>query len=90
MRLDPARHDASCGSRSVKLTPTEFRILARLGGRARRRCPPARARPLGLATRRDRPRQHARRVHREAARKLATLPGAPEIVTVHGVGYILR
>ena len=30
MRLDPRSHDASCGGRNVKLTPTEFRILARL------------------------------------------------------------
>ena len=54
---------------SVKLTPTEFRILARLGAApgdaVRRRELVARR----VAARRDRPRQHARRVHREAAPK---------------------
>ena len=89
MRLDPARHDASCGGRSVKLTPTEFRILARLGaapGDAVRRRELVRR----LAARRDRPRQHARRVHREPAPQARDAAGAPEIVTVHGVGYSLR
>src|SRR6185369_5600237 len=30
--LDPSTHDASCGDQAVDLTPTEFRILARLAG----------------------------------------------------------
>ena len=32
LRLDPATHAASCGGEAIELTPTEFRILARLGG----------------------------------------------------------
>src|SRR2546421_8699274 len=30
MRLDPVAHAVSCGSRSKSLTPTEFRLLARM------------------------------------------------------------
>ena len=90
MRLDPARHDASCGSRSVKLTPTEFRLLARLGaapGDAVRRRELVRAAwPHGAIVHDNTLDVYIARLRR----KLATLPGAPEIVTVHGVGYILR
>lgn len=90
MRLDPGSHDASCGSRRVKLTPTEFRVLARLG-----------AAPGAAVRRRDLVRAawpHGAIVHDNTLdvyiarlrRKLATLPGAPGIVTVHGVGYSLQ
>lgn len=90
MRLDPGSHDASCGSGSVRLTPTEFRVLARLG-----------AAPGDAVRRRELVRAawpHHAIVHDNTLdvyiarlrRKLATLPGAPEIVTVHGVGYSLR
>jgi two-component system, OmpR family, response regulator len=90
MRLDPGSHDASCGSRSVKLTPTEFRVLARLG-----------AAPGEAVRRRDLVRAawpHGAIVHDNTLdvyiarlrRKLGSLPGAPGIVTVHGVGYSLR
>src|SRR5262249_46651642 len=41
LRLDPATHGASCGGSTTALTPTEFRILARLasapGAAVRRR-----------------------------------------------------
>jgi len=37
LRLDPGSHDAACGGRTVGLTPTEFRILARGSRVARRR-----------------------------------------------------
>lgn len=30
LRLDPATHDLSCGARGVQLSPTEFRLLAKL------------------------------------------------------------
>jgi len=90
MRLDPRSHDASCGGRNVKLTPTEFRILARLG-----------AAPGDAVRRRDLVRAawpHGAIVHDNTLdvyiarlrRKLATLPGSPGIVTVHGVGYSLQ
>ena len=90
MRLDPRSHDASCGGRNVKLTPTEFRMLARLG-----------AAPGDAVRRRDLVRAawpHGAIVHDNTLdvyiarlrRKLATLPGSPGIVTVHGVGYSLQ
>jgi len=90
LRLDPRSHDASCGSRNVKLTPTEFRILARLG-----------AAPGDAVRRRDLVRAawpHGAIVHDNTLdvyiarlrRKLATLPNTPGIVTMHGVGYSLR
>jgi DNA-binding response OmpR family regulator len=90
MRLDPRTHDASCGGRSVKLTPTEFRVLARLG-----------ATPRDAVRRRELVRAawpHGAIVHDNTLdvyiarlrRKLATMPGAPGIVTAHGVGYSLQ
>ena len=90
LRLDPATHAASCGGESVGLTPTEFRILACLaanpGDAIRRR----RLTDAGWA--------HGAIVHDNTLdvymarlrRKLEQLPGAPEIATVHGVGYSLR
>ena len=90
LRLDPATHAASCGGATVDLTPTEFRLLARLAakpGRAVRRRQLVEA---GWA--------HGAIVHDNTLdvyiarlrRKLEPLPGAPEIATVHGVGYSLR
>jgi two-component system OmpR family response regulator len=90
LRLDPGAHAASCGGEMADLTPTEFRILARLaaspGDAVRRR----QLVEAGWA--------HGAIVHDNTLdvyiarlrRKLATLPGAPEIATVHGVGYSLR
>jgi two-component system response regulator MprA len=90
LRLDPGTHGASCGGETTDLTPTEFRILARLAaqpGNAVRRRQLVEA---GWA--------HGAIVHDNTLdvylarlrRKLGTLPGAPEIATVHGVGYSLR
>jgi two-component system response regulator MprA len=90
MRLDPATHAISCGKATEELTPTEFRILARLA-----------AAPQEAIRRRDLVRTawpHGAIVHDNTLdvyiarlrRKLAGLPGAPEIATVHGVGYSLR
>ena len=90
LRLDPVTHAASCGGEIADLTPTEFRILARLaahpGDAVRRR----QLDEAGWA--------HGAIVHDNTLdvymarlrRKLAGLPGAPEIATVHGVGYSLR
>lgn len=90
LRLDPVTHAASCGGEIADLTPTEFRILARLaahpGDAVRRR----QLVEAGWA--------HGAIVHDNTLdvymarlrRKLAGLPGAPEIATVHGVGYSLR
>jgi two-component system OmpR family response regulator len=90
LRLDPGTHAASCGGETTDLTPTEFRILARLaakpGDAVRRR----QLVEAGWA--------HGAIVHDNTLdvyiarlrRKLEPLPGAPEIATVHGVGYSLR
>lgn len=90
LRLDPGTHAASCGGETAGLTPTEFRILARLA-----------ARPGDAVRRRqlvEAAWAHGAIVHDNTLdvyiarlrRKLAPLPGAPEIATVHGVGYSLR
>jgi len=90
LRLDPATHDASCGGQAIDLTPTEFRILARLGatpGEAvRRRELVHAAWPHGAIVNANTLDVYIARLRR----KLATLPKAPEIATVHGVGYSLR
>ena len=90
LRLDPGTHAASCRGEVADLTPTEFRLLARLaakpGDAVRRR----QLVEAGWA--------HGAIVHDNTLdvyiarlrRKLATLPGAPKIVTVHGVGYSLQ
>ena len=90
LRLDPAAHAASCRGKVVSLTPTEFRILARLA-----------ARPGDAVRRRqlvEAAWAHGAIVHDNTLdvyiarlrRKLSELPGSPAIVTVHGVGYSLQ
>ncbi|MGZ4394833.1 MAG: response regulator transcription factor [Gaiellaceae bacterium] len=90
LRLDPMSHRLSCGSGSTALTPTEFRLLARLL-----------ARPGETVRRRDLVRAgwpHGAIVHENTLdayvarlrRKLRGLPASPEIATVHGVGYTIR
>src|SRR5205823_4594626 len=90
LRLDPVSHAVSCGSGSTSLTPTEFRLLARML-----------ARPGETVRRRDLIRAgwpHGAIVHENTLdayvarlrRKLRALEGAPPITTVHGVGYALQ
>jgi len=90
LRLDPATHAASCESSTVDLSPTEFRILARLAGAprdaVRRRELVQAAWPHGAIVHDNTLDVYIARLRR----KLATLEGAPEIATVHGVGYSLR
>ena len=90
LRLDPGTHAASCGRKSADLTPTEFRILARLAARpgdaVRRRQIVESAWPHGAIVHDNTLDVYIARLRR----KLASLPGAPEIATVHGVGYSLR
>jgi two-component system response regulator MprA len=90
LRLDAGTHGASCGEESIDLTPTEFRILARLGstpGDAVRRRELVRAAwPHGAIVHDNTLDVYIARLRR----KITTLPGAPEIATVHGVGYSLR
>jgi len=87
LRLDPIAHAAACGASSTSLTPTEFRLLARLL-----------ARPDETVRRRDLIRAgwpHGAIVHENTLdayvarlrRKLRSLDAAPAITTVHGVGY---
>jgi two-component system response regulator MprA len=89
LRLDPAAHGASSGGVSVSLTPTEFRLLAALAARPgealRRRELREAAWPAGGIVHDNTLDAHLARVRR----KLRGLPDAPEIKTVHGVGYSL-
>jgi len=89
LRLDPITHAVSCGASSTPLTPTEFRLLARLL-----------ARPGEAVRRRDLIRAgwpHGAIVHENTLdayvarlrRKLRAHEGGPTITTVHGVGYTL-
>lgn len=90
LRLDPVTHAASCGEAGASLTPTEFRLLARLlarPGEAVRRRELARAAwPQGAIVRENTLDVYIVRLRR----KLRALPGAPHIATVHGVGYAIR
>jgi two-component system OmpR family response regulator len=90
LRLDPGTHAVSCGNETAALTPTEFRILARLA-----------AKPGDAVRRRhliEAAWAHGAIVHENTLdvyiarlrRKLEPLPGAPTIATVRGVGYSLR
>ena len=90
LRLDPATHGASYEDNAVDLTPTEFRILARLasapGDAVRRRELVQAAWPHGAIVHDNTLDVYIARLRR----KLTQFHGAPEIATVHGVGYSLR
>jgi two-component system, OmpR family, response regulator len=90
MRLDPAAHAISCGGKTARVTPTEFRLLAALA-----------ARPGEVVRRRELVQAgwpHGAIVHDNTLdaylarlrRKLRELDSAPGIQTVHGVGYTLE
>jgi two-component system OmpR family response regulator len=90
MSLDPTTLETSCGEASVRLTPTEFRLLGALAagpGRAVPRRELVRAAwPAGAVVHDNTIDVYLARLRR----KLRTLPGAPAITTVHGVGYRLQ
>ena len=90
LRLDPGAHAATCGGASVDLTPTEFRLLAKLaaapGEAVRRRSLLQTAWPHGALVNDNTLDVYIARLRR----KLAQLPEAPSIHTVHAVGYSLR
>lgn len=90
LRLDPSAHAISLNETRVDLTPTEFRLLATLvarPGEAVRRRELVRAGwPRGAIVHDNTLDAHLARIRR----KLGTLPGAPSIATVHGVGYRLE
>jgi two-component system response regulator MprA len=87
LRLDPVAHAAFSGDRRAALTPTEFRLLARLvanPGETVRRADLIRAGwPHGARVRDNTLDAYVARLRR----KLRDLPEAPAIDTVHGVGY---
>ena len=87
LRLDPLNHAAADASGEVTLTPTEFRLLARLmarpGEAVRRRDLVRAGWPHGAIVRENTLDAYLARLRR----KLRTLEHAPEIATVHGVGY---
>ena len=87
LRLNPVTHSAERRGDSVALTPTEFRLLARLlsrPGEAVRRRELVRAGWVHGARVRD---NTLDAYIARLRRKLRSLEGAPSIVTVHGVGY---
>jgi len=90
LRLDPVAHTASAEDVRVSLTPTEFRLLARLvsdhGTAVRRRDLVRTGWPHGAIVRDNTLDAYVARLRK----KLAELPGAPGITTVHGVGYTLE
>ncbi|MCW3026847.1 MAG: response regulator transcription factor [Solirubrobacterales bacterium] len=88
--LDPTTFEACCGEQSIRLTPTEFRLLGTLAAQAQRtvsRRELVRAAwPEGAVVHDNTIDVYLARLRR----KLRGLPGAPAITTVHGVGYRLR
>jgi two-component system response regulator MprA len=87
LRLDPVTHAVSSGAVATALTPTEFRILARLlaqpGAAVRRRELTRAGWPHGAIVRANTLDAYVARLRR----KLRELPESPSIDTVHGVGY---
>ncbi len=89
LRLDPVAHAVVHGAREVALTPTEFRLLAALAGRAgavvRRRDLVRAAWPDGAVVHDNTLDQYVARLRR----KLRAVAAKPAISTAHGVGYRL-
>jgi two-component system response regulator MprA len=90
LRFDPAAHELSAGEQTVSLTPTEFRLIAALAarhGETLRRLELVRAAwPDGAVVHDNTLDVYVARLRK----KLAELPAAPWIATVHGVGYRLQ
>ena len=87
VRLDPVTHSVRGESAEVALTPTEFRLLARLlanpGEAVRRRDLVRAGWPHGAIVHENTLDAYIARLRR----KLRALEAAPQLVTVHGVGY---
>jgi two-component system, OmpR family, response regulator len=87
IRLDPVTHSVSRDDTELSLTPTEFRLLARLlsrpGEAVRRRDLVRAGWPHGAIVRENTLDAYVARLRR----KLRQLGAPAEIVTVHGVGY---
>jgi two-component system OmpR family response regulator len=89
--LDPQQHVATLAGESVQLTPTEFRLLARLlsapGQVVRRHALIAAAWPNGATVHENTLDSYVRRIRS----KLGRLPAAAAgVETVRGVGYVWR
>jgi two-component system, OmpR family, response regulator len=88
--LDPAKHAVTCGDETVPLTPTEFRLLAKLaaspGEAIRRKALIETGWSHGAVVYDNSLDAYIARLRR----KVRALPGAPQIVTVRGVGYSLQ
>jgi two-component system OmpR family response regulator len=87
--LDPTAHEIHAGERTLSLTPTEFRLIAALaahpGDTLNRRELVRAAWPDGAIVHDNTLDVYLARLRK----KLRSLPEAPEIATVHGVGYRL-
>ena len=87
LRVDPIRHTVACGGEEQRLTPTEFRLLARLlaepGNVIRRRELVRAGWSAGAVVHDNTLDAYIARLRR----KLRGLPAAPALDTVHGVGY---
>ena len=92
LTLDPARHAVTSGDVTVPLTPTEFRLLARLLGApgevVRRHALVAAGWPMGAVVHDNTLDTYIRRLRT----KIADLgeQGSQTIETVRGVGYVWR
>src|SRR4051794_13727877 len=90
LRLDPLAHAAFVDGEKIALTPTEFRLLAKLiamrGQAVRRRDLVQTGWPHGARVRDNTLDAYLARLRR----KLAPYADAPRIVTVHGVGYAIE
>jgi two-component system response regulator MprA len=90
LRLDPTTFEVSSGELSVRLTPTEFRLLGALAAQVQRAVS---RRELVRVAWPDGAVVHDNTIDVYLARlrrKLRTLEDAPTITTVHGVGYRLQ
>lgn len=87
LRLDPVTHSVGDGVAQTLLTPTEFRLLAHMLARpgevVRRRDLARAAWSHGAVVRENTLDVYIARLRR----KLKQFDGAPDIATVHGVGY---
>jgi two-component system response regulator MprA len=87
--LDPTAHEIHSGEQTISLTPTEFRLIAALAGHPgktlNRRTLVRAAWPDGAVVHDNTLDVYLARLRK----KLRDLPEAPEIATVHGVGYRL-
>jgi two-component system response regulator MprA len=90
LRLDPLAHAAFVDGAKIALTPTEFRLLAKLvaspGQAIRRRELVQTGWPHGARVRDNTLDAYVARLRR----KLGSHESAPRITTVHGIGYTIE